>query len=383
MTLVQIFLRGGCDTLSLIPPIDGPDRAWYEQERPNLKIPITGDDQALRLTDMLGMHPAAQPLHQLYQAKKLAVIQATGIPLPTRSHFDAQAFVETGAIDKKGPRDGWLGRFLTQNAPPSKSAVEAVAIGASLPTSLFSFPKTVVVNNLGGYNIGGGKFQRAQSEALRRMYASSGSAWLDQTATETLNSIDELEKLKGNDYSPKPGVTYPKAEIGNRLKTLAQILKAGLSPQVISIDMGGWDTHKNQGNNGGGTFAKMVEELSQAIAAFYDDTDESKANSIGAKVRMVVMTEFGRRLKENGSGGTDHGHGSFMLVMGEKIRGGRVFGSWPGLANENLFERADLQVTTDYRQVLSEVVLPSGQLLSHAGKLFPGFQPKSSLQISV
>jgi uncharacterized protein (DUF1501 family) len=349
---VVLFLRGACDGLSIVPPLDGPDRALYEAARPNLKVPVKGDKAAINLNDRLGLHPAAKPLYELYKAGKLAVVHGAGLTSDTRSHFDAQAFMELGTPGQKNTTSGWITRHLLGlgTRPQSASFLTAVSLGSLTPNSLLAYPEVAVINALDGFNIAGGKaYQNAQRETLRRLCA--GEGWAERYGRETLDALDAFEYIQPGAYKPA-GRDYPKADIGNRLRTLAQIVKMDLGLTVATVDMGGWDTHKYQGDNGEGYFANLLGQLSQALAAFHEDMS-------GRKVTVVVMSEFGRRLKENASRGTDHGRG-------------KVYGRWPGLENEKLYERADLAVTTDYRQVLGEILV---KRLSNpkVSEVFPGF----------
>jgi uncharacterized protein (DUF1501 family) len=224
-------------------------------------------------------------------------------------------------------------------------------------------PQVAVVNNLNGFNLTGkADVQLEQRSALRSMY--EGSGWLSHYGMETLEAIDSLEGIRPDGYVPAHDANYPKNELGNRLRSLAQMIKLGLGIRAATVDMGGWDTHKDQN----GVFANNVGQLSDALLAFYADMRDRRAT-------IVVMSEFGRRLKENASRGTDHGHGNVMMVLGERIRGGKIYGNWPGLKTEQLYDRADLAVTTDYRQVLSEVLARG----AHLREVFPGYSHAPAL----
>jgi len=376
--LVVLFLRGACDGLNFAPPLEGPDRAAYEAARPNLRVPVGGDKGALALDGRLGLHPSAKPLHELYKSGKLAVVQAAGLTSDTRSHFDAQAFMELGTPDQKTTTSGWIARHLLGGgAPAAPSFMTAVSLGNLTPNSLLGYPEVAVIDRLDGFNIAGPKaLQNDQREVLRRMYA--GGGWVDRYGRETLDAIDAFESAAPGAYKPA-GRDYPRADLGNKLRTLAQIIKMDLGLKIAAVDMGGWDTHKYQGDGSTGYFANLLDQLSTAIAAFYEDM---KAGPTPRKVTVVVMSEFGRRLKENASRGTDHGHGNVMLALGDKIVGGKVYGRWPGLMNEQLYQRADLAVTTDYRAVLAEI-LEKRLGDARTSQIFPGYTDAARLGLAV
>jgi len=375
--LVVLFLRGACDGLNFMPPIDGPDREAYEAARPNLRVPTKGDRAALSLDGRLGLHPAAKPLYELFKSNKLAIVQAAGLNSDTRSHFDAQAFMELGTPDQKTTTSGWIARHLLgRAAPAAPSFMTAVSMGNLTPNSLLGYPEVAVIDRLDGFNIAGPKaFQNDQRDVLRRLYA--GGGWVDRYGRETLDAIDAFESAAPGAYRPA-GRDYPKADIGNRLRTLAQIVKMDLGLKIAAVDMGGWDTHKYQGDGSEGYFSNLIGQLSQALAAFYEDLT---AGPGARKVTIVVMSEFGRRLKENASRGTDHGHGNLMFALGDKIVGGKVYGRWPGLLNEQLYQRADLAVTTDYRAVLSEI-LEKRLGDERASTIFPGYVDPARLGLA-
>lgn len=371
-TLVVIFLRGGCDGLNLVPPISGEDRAIYEAERPTIKIPISGDKAALRLDERFGLHPSAQTLYPLFQSKKLAVIHAVGLTADTRSHFDAQTYMETGTPDRRSTNSGWIARYLEGRkrlSAGSQYLPEALSVGGLPPTSLLSLADAGVIQQLGGIDLGANKnFHSAQKQALHSMYRKSAKVpdWLATAGADTINLIELLEKTSVPPDAKVLSLDYAKGEIGNRLKTLSQLLKMRLGVGVATVDMGGWDTHKNQE----GQFANNVLQLSQSLAAFYADLE---IYGLTKNLTVVVMTEFGRRLKENANHGTDHGHGGTMLVLGEHVNGGKVHGRWPGLKSEKLYDRADLAVTTDFRQILAEM-LSSRLKVKKLDKIFPDYK---------
>jgi len=354
--LVVIFLRGGCDGLSFVPPISGDDRGFYEEARPTLKIPTTGDRKAIPLDGVFGLHPALSPLYEHFQDRKLAIVHAAGLTSDSRSHFDAQAYMELGTPDNKGTTTGWIARHLISSgdSPRSKGSFPAVSVGPYEPLSFLSFGDAVSLGQPGDLNIGGPpRFQARQRAILEQIY--SGPSWLHQAGSEALSAIDKMDKLNGGNFRPS-SKEYPKSELGNRLKVLAQLIQMPLGLKVAALDMGGWDTHRYQGNGSEGRLASLMDQLAQGISTFYADLSASPG-SITKRLTIVVMSEFGRRVKENANRGTDHGHGNIMLVLGDSVNGGRVFGHWDGLMTQSLYDRADLPVTTDYRQVLSEILV--------------------------
>jgi uncharacterized protein (DUF1501 family) len=373
--LVTVFLRGGADGLNLVLPIAGEDREIYEAARPQIKIAATGDKGALKLDERFGLHPSASALYQLYLEKKLAIIHSCGLPSDTRSHFDAQAYMELGTPDRKSTQSGWVTRYLENRHIGNTPLLTAVSVGNLVPTALLGYPEAAIVNNLKGFQIGGNKkFIDAEIEAIKKMYGSAGSPWLGRYGLETLEAI-HLLKDAPDSYSAAPGASYPKEDLGNRLKTLAQLIKMKVGVRVATVDMGGWDTHKYQGSGTDGQFAKQVGQLSDALTAFYRDMQ-----GFSSKVTIVVMTEFGRRLKENANHGTDHGHGGVMVVLGDHLKGGKVHGRWLGLKTEHLYERADVAVANDYRVVLNEL-LTKRMHVKKTEKIFPKFDGQRGLGI--
>jgi len=377
--LVVAFLRGGIDGLSLVPPIAGDDRGYYEQARPALAIPASRQFAALPLDDRFGLHPAAAPLHALYQDKRLAVIHAAGLTSDTRSHFDAMEFMERGTPDSKTLTSGWLTRHLQTSPGNGDAVMPTLAIGNLRPTSLLGTRDTISMNTPDDFQyVGNWRYADGQRQALRRMY--SGDSWLHQAGLETLNAVDLIESKTSGEYAPANGAAYPEGEFGNNLKVIAQMVKLRLGLRVATLDLGGWDTHEYQGEPDGGYFAQHVGMLSAGLAALYQDLGGAGDLDFTRRLTIVVMSEFGRRLKENASGGTDHGHGNVMLVLGGAVNGGRVHGAWPGLHTDQLFDRADLAIRTDYRRVLSEILIRRlGN--PNLGAVFPGYTDYTPLGV--
>jgi uncharacterized protein (DUF1501 family) len=351
--LVTVFLRGGWDVMNVIPPIDGADRGFYEAARPNLKVPSQGAGAALRLTDQFGLHPGMPRLYELYQAQKLAVVHAVGLNVDTRSHFEAQQFIESATPGVKNTGTGWVGRHLqTTSGPFNGALLPAVAAGGSLPITLAGAPEAVSISAIDDFDLRTEPFQKA---ALRRLYA--GDTWLHASGTQTFQAIDTVQRASASEYTPAKGATYPSGEFGENLKTIAKLIKLGVGMRAATVDLGGWDTHEAEGDGSGGYLAGLVGELSNGLSALYADLNESASPTYADRLTVVVVSEFGRRLSENASHGTDHGHGSGIFVLGGQVNGGQVVTRWPGLQNEQLYDRADLAVTIDYRQVLSEIVV--------------------------
>jgi uncharacterized protein (DUF1501 family) len=370
-TLVVLFLRGGWDALSVLPPIDGADRGLYEKARPGLKIPVKGDKAAIGLNGQLGLHPALKPLHELYRGGQMAIVQATGLEHDTRSHFDAMDFMELGTPGIKTTTSGWITRHLASLGGSQSVVIPAIGIG-NTPASLLAMDRAVAVGSLEEMSLpGGGDLFDKKNKILRRMYG--GERWIDKAGALALSTVDTfLESAPDRKYTPAKGVSYPDNELGRSLKSAAQMLKLDLGVQALSVDFGGWDTHDWQADTSDpmrGQLPEQLSALSGGLAAFYADL---AASGHDKRTTIVVMSEFGRRLAQNENSGTDHGHGSAIFALGGNVKGGKVYGSWPGLASEQLFENTDLAITTDYRSVLSEIVTKRlGN--PNIDKVFPGF----------
>lgn len=355
--LVVVFLRGGWDALNVLPPYAGPDRGFYEAARPSLQVPLSGSNALINLDNQFGMHPGMAPLHGLYQAKKLAFIHAAGLTADTRSHFDAMQFMELGTPGVKTTGSGWLTRHL-QSTPnlPALLLLPALSAGGGQAMSLLGTTDAVAMSNPSGFHLNGSwQYEELQRAALRDLY--TGSSWLETAGTETLNMVDMIESTNPGDYTPGNGAVYPNGSFGENLQAIAQLIKMEVGLQVATIDLGGWDTHEHQGDGSAGYFSdNLLKPLAQGLAAFYTDLDGSCSSDYNQRTTVVVMSEFGRRLKENANRGTDHGHGSLLLALGGGVKGGKVYGQWPGLQNDQLYDGSDLAVTTDYRRVLSEIL---------------------------
>jgi uncharacterized protein (DUF1501 family) len=361
--LVVIFQRGAADGLNIVVP--HAENAYYTM-RPSINIPRK---DVLELDGFFGLHPSLFPLQPLWKQRHLAIVHAAGSPDPTRSHFDAQDFMESGTPGLKATEDGWLNRSL-RSLPiaPDKSAFRAIAMGPSLPRILSGSEPAVAVNNIAEFGVGGPNPKAAPiSNTFEAMYANSVDSVLHGTGQETFEAVKMLRAADPSKYKPAPGADYPNGHFGDSLRQLAQLIKANLGVQVAFADIGGWDHHVNEGNTQG-QLANVLHEFSQSLAAFWIDLGDLAEDTV-----VVTMSEFGRTARENGNRGTDHGHANVMFVMGGPVKGGRVYGRWPGLDQSQLYEGRDLAITTDFRQVIGEAVS------RHLGnedlsQVFPGFE---------
>ncbi len=367
--LVVIFLRGGIDGLSAIVPYG--DGAHYYDARPTQAVAEPGSAAfaALDLNGYFGLHPAFAPLLDLYQANALAVVHAAGLTDSTRSHFDAMQFMEYGTPGSKTSATGWIGRHLQTAATQNDSPFRAVGMGAMLPTSLRGSVTPLSLRSIADFHLRGRENElHAAQQALAQLYRiEAPTDQLDTQAQLVFETVDLLQAVNAAGYQPAPGAQYPDDDegFGLGLRQVAQLIKADVGLEVACLDLGGWDTHENQGTRDG-FFNAQLGTLAQGLNAFYTDLHDHMPN-----ISVVTMSEFGRRVVENASAGTDHGHGNFMLVMGGGVRGGQVFANWPTLAPERLNE-GDLAITTDYRDVLAEVI--AQRLHNHAlDQVFPNF----------
>ena len=370
-TLIVLSLRGGWDALNVVTPI-GDDRKHYVRARPTLALPERGENAPLPLDDRFGLHPALAPLHELYQDGSFAIVHATGLAHETRSHFDAMEYMELGTPGIKTTREGWIARHLLATGVRDDALLApALAIGGA-PTSLREAPRAVAVDNLDDFKLWGDEsFFEEQRRVLSRLY--TGETWAHAAGAQTLRALDGMSQILADDYQAAAGVEYPGGGLGDQLATLARLIKTGAGLQVATLDYGGWDTHDYEGDQGTGQFGAQLDELGRSLAAFHEDL-----GALSANVTVMVMSEFGRRLEQNSSQGTDHGHGSALFLLGGGVKGGKVYGDWPGLSHDQLFDQADLAITTDYRQVISEV-LATRFGNPDPGYVFPGFTPGATM----
>ena len=350
--LVVVFLRGGADGLNIVVPY--AEDAYY-RSRPSLAIAAPGKaGGALDLNGFFGLNPALAPLLPHYREGRLAVLHAVGSNDQTRSHFEAMNAMERGLpAAGSGAASGWLARHLLATQGVTTSPLRAVSFGPIMPDSLRGGTEAIAIESLADFRLivpDAEKERQAQVvEALRELYR-DGKDEMAHAGRETLNVLDTLNKLNPATYVPSNGATYPKSDLGEGLRQVALLIRSGLGLEVAALDKGGWDSHVAQGSTSG-WLTSLLEDVGQSIAAF--------ANDLGGemkRVTLVVMTEFGRRVQENSGLGTDHGRASFMMVLGGGVHGGKVHGAWPGLAPDQLEGPGDLRVTTDYRNVLAEIV---------------------------
>lgn len=363
--LVVIFQRGAADGLNIVVPHG--EQAYYSM-RPSIAIP---QREVVDLDGFFGLHPSMQSLKPIWDEKRLAIVHAAGSPDPTRSHFDAQDYMESGTPGVKSTEDGWLNRAL-HRSESGEAPFEAIALGTSLPRILSGPEPAVAISNVNDFGVGG-RNPAAQplANTFEAMYDSSVDAALHGTGQETFEAVKMLKSADPGKYRPAPGANYPRGRFGDALRQTAQLIKANLGVQVAFTDISGWDHHVNEGNTQG-QLANVLREFSQSLSAFYIDLGDLAEDTV-----VVTMSEFGRTARENGNRGTDHGHANVMLVMGGPVRGGKVYGQWPGLASDQLHEGRDLALTTDFRQVVGEAVA------RHLGnnrldEVFPGFDNSSS-----
>jgi len=347
--LVCVFMRGAADFLNLIVPHGDKD---YYTARANLAIaqPKANQNQtALDLDGFFGLHPNLKALKSIYDARALAIVHAVGSPDPTHSHFDAMDYMERGTPGEKQMTTGWIGRHLELMATANQSPFRAIGMGNLLQQSLRGPIPATALQSIADFHLQGDakRVQQIQT-ALAALY--EGNGLLETNGQQTIQAMRDLAKITASKYVPAGGAKYPDTAFGKSLMAIAQLIKAGVGVEVACADLGGWDTHVQQGG-ATGQQAQLAEELAQSIAAFYTDMGEEMK-----RTTLVTMTEFGRRVQENSNRGTDHGHGSAMFVMSNQINGGKVYGEWPGLSKDKLYGPGDLAVTTDFRDVLGEIV---------------------------
>ena len=362
--MVVLFQRGAMDGLNVVVPFGEPN---YYRLRPTIAIPQPssgGQEAAIDLDGFFGLHPSLQPLQPLFQSSQLAIVQAVGSPDPTRSHFDAQDFMESGTPGVKSTDDGWLNRALQSAPEPESSPFRAVAFGPYLPRTLQGASPAVAIPDLSQFKMYGP--QQTIEGGFEAMYAQTVDQAMRGVGNEMFEAVDQLKKINPSNYQPENGAQYPTSRFGKSLMEIAELFKADVGLEVAFLDSGGWDHHVNEGGVQG-QLSNLLRDLGQGIAAFHQDMGDRMGDVV-----FVSMSEFGRTAHENGNRGTDHGHANCMFVMGGGVKGGKVYTRWPGMEDGQLHDGRDLAVTTDYRSVLGEI------MTKHLGQrdlkpVFPGF----------
>jgi uncharacterized protein (DUF1501 family) len=366
--LVSIFQRGAMDGLMAVSPFNDQ---FLKAARPGLFMPATKGGNVPSLIDLdgrFGLHPAMQAFESVFREKRLAIVHGMGSPNNTRSHFDAQDYMESGTPFNKGTSSGWLNRavgLLGHEATP----FQAVSLTSSMPRSLYGEMPALAISNLQDFSIQ----MRANpmnanriSKSFEDLYDQTASGLLKTTGKDSFDAVKMLQKTDVRNYKPANDVVYPASPLGNSLKQIAQLIKMDVGLEVAFAESGGWDTHFNQGA-ANGIFARNVTDLSQSIIAFWKDMEIYQDD-----LTVMTMTEFGRTVKQNGTGGTDHGRASCNFILGNDVNGGIVHGKVDTLAPENLEDGRDLAVTTDFRSIFSELAERHLQITDKK-LLFPGF----------
>jgi uncharacterized protein (DUF1501 family) len=368
--LVAIFMRGAADGLNIVVP---HAEAAYYRLRPTIAVPRPTtnsgqrEDTAIDLDGFFGLHPSLSQLKPIFDRGHLAIVHAAGSPDPTRSHFDAQDYMESGTPGVKSTSSGWLNRAIPQE-PARPSPVRAVAVGPVLPRTLAGPNPAVALQSIAGFQVR----DAAAAKQFEEMYLDAHDPQLAAAGRETFEAISLLQSIQRRPYTPAGGAEYPRGRLGVSLQQIAQLIKADVGLEMAFADIGGWDHHVNElaQRASEGQLANLLREFGDALAAFWQDLGDRVSD-----VAIVTMSEFGRTAHENGNRGTDHGHANCMFVLGGAVQGGKVYGRWPGLEKEQLHEGRDLALTTDFRDVLGELVV------RHLGNpslktVFPGYTPK-------
>src|ERR1044072_4604106 len=341
-TLIAIFQRGVVDGLNVVVPFG---ESGYYDMRPNIAIPKPngGAEAAINLDGYFGLHPSLSAFKPLWDSKRLAIVHASGSPDNTRSHFDAQDYMESGTPGVKSTRDGWLNRYRQAKSDDSKSLFRAVSMTQQTPRAMQGKAPTLAMSNLADFRIRAGQTSDSLQVGFESLYDEAVNDDLHGTGRETFDAINYLKQVNPAQYQAENGATYPTTPFGNALRQTAQLIKAGVGLEVPFTDIGGWDTHVNEGNQQG-QLSNLLRNFSAAIAALHTDLGQRMDDVV-----LLTMSEFGRTARENGNRGTDHGHANAMFIVGNSVRGGKVYGDWPGLKSDQLYEGRDLALTTDFR----------------------------------
>ncbi len=366
--LITIFQRGAVDGLNMVVP-------YGESEYYNLRSSIAiqkpnQTDGVVDLDGFFGLHPSLKPLESFWKNKQLAVVHSAGSPDNTRSHFDAQDYMESATPGVKSTKDGWLNRVLQTKIEKDASPFRAVALNQQIPRSLMGRAPTIAMSNLADFAISAGAYTNSVQGGFEGIWQQKASDGLGDTGKETFDAVNYLKKANPAQYKAANGAQYPNSGFGRSLLQIAQLIKAGVGLEVAFAEIGGWDTHSNQGSSRG-QLANNLRDFGQSIAALAADLGKQMDDVV-----ILTMSEFGRTARQNGTGGTDHGHGNAMFILGNSVKGGKIYGDWKGLKSDQLNEGRDLAVTTDFRDVFGEVAY------KHLGnknldKVFPGYTANS------
>jgi uncharacterized protein (DUF1501 family) len=380
--LICIFQRGAVDGLSMVVPYGDP---FYYQNRTDISLAAptqaSGENTTLDLNGYFGLNPALAPLLPLFKQGHLAAIQACGSPNASRSHFDSQDLMEMGVDEDKSIPDGWLNRLIgcCPEDAAKKTAFRAVSMTAGIPRSLQGVQDSLAIRDLDTFGLAGDVSvplagPSGTASGFESMYGSAVDTVLHGTAKESFDALGMLKDVRNGAYKPANGAAYPTNTFGRNLRQIAQMIKANVGLQIAFAEIGGWDTHANQGN-GKGQLANNLGGFSKALAALHQDLGDRMADVV-----LVTMSEFGRTVHQNGNRGTDHGHGTCFFTMGGSIKGGKIYGDWPTLAPDKLFQNRDLAITTDFRDVFAEISARHfGVPMADMPRLFPhyGIDPKN------
>ena len=369
--LIAIFQRGAVDGLNMIVPFGEAD---YYKSRPSLAIarPSADENSAIDLDGFFGLHPRLRPLKALWDSRTMAIVHACGSHDETRSHFDAQDYMESGTPGVKSTPDGWMNRYLHAREHQKATPFRAVALAQQLPRTLQGTAPALAIGQISQFGLRAGQATDMMQSSFEAEYAAAANSILGATGREAFNAVRMLKLADPGQYAPGNGAEYPRSPFGEALKQIAQLVKANVGLEIAFAESGNWDHHANEGA-AVGILANRLDDLGRGIGALVRDLGDRMQDVV-----VLTMSEFGRAVAENGSRGTDHGHGNAMLAIGGGIRGGRVYGRWPGLAPEQRHDGRDLAITTDFRAVFNEVV--RGHLgLRDTSRVFPGFVDRRTL----
>ena len=366
-TLVTIFQRGAVDGLNMVVP---HGESEYYNLRRTIAVPKPGKtDGAVDLDGFFGLHPSLAPLAPLWKDKRLAIVHSAGSPDNTRSHFDAQDYMESGTPGNKSTRDGWLNRVMQAKNQEEESPFRAVSMTQSLPRSLYGRAPSVAMTSLSDFAIKAGIYTSNMKGGFEGVWEQNSKDALGETGRETFEAMNYLKQANPSQYKAENGAVYPNSQLGRSLRQIAQLIKAGVGLEVAFAEAGGWDTHTNEGG-ARGQLSNLLRDFGASIGAFHADLGKHMDDVV-----LITMSEFGRTARENGSRGTDHGHANAMFILGNAVKGGKVYGEWKGLKSDQLNEGRDLALTTDFRDVFAEAAYKH-MGAKDLGKIFPKYEAK-------